>query len=233
MMEREGLRAFMQGFYGYGTYSAPLWFIGIEEGGGNSCDEIERRIAAWDAHGRPEVDDLVRFHEAAKVAIDTANPQSTWGPLIRLVLTAKNIPATPAAILEYQGKRLGRSGGETCLLELLPLPKRNAQDWRYDVWTDLPELRNRAQYERSSIPHRSDSIIRMLNDNRPRVAVFYGRRKFWRQRLKLAGSFANPMFDATTIGATIVVLTDHPVAWSNDAALRFAHIGESLRDAFT
>jgi hypothetical protein len=232
MIERERLRAFMQGFYGYGTYSAPFWLIGIEEGGGASCDEIERRLAAWEAHGRPAVDDLATFHEAAKIAIDTASPQSTWGPLIQLVLTATNSPATPAVILEYQRTFLGRRGGETCLLELLPLPKRNARDWRYDLWTDLPELRNRAQYERSSIPHRSDSIIRALNENRPRVALFYGRRKFWRQRLKLSGSFENPMYDSATIGPTTLILTDHPAAWSNDATLRFTQIGESLRSAF-
>jgi hypothetical protein len=173
MIERERLRAFTQGFYGYGTYSAPFWLIGIEEGGGASCEEIERRLTAWEAHGRAEIDDLATFHEAAEIAIDTTSPQSTWGPLIRLVLTAKNALATPAAILAYQHALLGRRGGETCLLELLPLPKRNARDWRYDQWTDLPELRNRARYERSSIPSHSESIIRAINQHRPRVAVLW------------------------------------------------------------
>lgn len=232
MIERERLRAFMRGFFGYGTYSAPFWLIGIEEGGGASCDEIERRLAAWYAHARPEVDDLVAFHETAKIAIDTTSPQSTWGPLIQLVLTAKSEPATRAAILEYQRTFLGRDGSETCLLELLPLPKRNASDWRYDVWTDLPELRNRAQYERDSIPHRVNFIVRALSAHHPRVAVFYGRRKFWRQRLKLSGSFENPMYDSARIGPTTVILTDHPGAWSNDGTLRFTQIGEFLRSAF-
>jgi hypothetical protein len=31
-------------FYGYGNYAAPFWFIGIEEGGGGTDDEIRRRL---------------------------------------------------------------------------------------------------------------------------------------------------------------------------------------------
>ena len=35
------LESYMTGFYGYGNESALYWFIGLEEGGGNSLDEIK------------------------------------------------------------------------------------------------------------------------------------------------------------------------------------------------
>jgi hypothetical protein len=90
----------------------------------------------------------------------------------------------------------------------------------------------RTQYERSVIPRRSESIVRAIIEHRPSVAVFYGRRKFWRRRLNVAGPFANPLFDSAKIGSTNAILTDHPGAWSNDALLRFTTIGEYLRGAF-
>ncbi len=46
------LNAYMTGFYGYGSPSAPFWFIGIEEGGGASLHEVERQIRCWDTGWR-------------------------------------------------------------------------------------------------------------------------------------------------------------------------------------
>jgi hypothetical protein len=34
-------------FFGYGRTDAPVWFIGMGEGGGGSIDEINRRFIAW------------------------------------------------------------------------------------------------------------------------------------------------------------------------------------------
>jgi hypothetical protein len=39
----EVLSAYAVGFYGYGSSAAPYWFIGMEEGGGDSIDEIKIR----------------------------------------------------------------------------------------------------------------------------------------------------------------------------------------------
>ncbi len=34
------LEAYMDGFYGYGNLAGPYWFIGMEEGGGDSLDRF-------------------------------------------------------------------------------------------------------------------------------------------------------------------------------------------------
>jgi hypothetical protein len=52
------LSEFVQNFYGYGNYSGQFWFIGMEEGGGNSFSEINTRLAVWANRGRNELEDL-------------------------------------------------------------------------------------------------------------------------------------------------------------------------------
>lgn len=47
MVEQQLLKTFMSRFYGYGSWSAKYWFIGMEEGGGDSEEEIERRMMTW------------------------------------------------------------------------------------------------------------------------------------------------------------------------------------------
>ena len=40
------LTEFFQNFYGYGNYRGQFWFIGMEEGSGNSFSEINTRLSA-------------------------------------------------------------------------------------------------------------------------------------------------------------------------------------------
>jgi hypothetical protein len=39
------LQDFMSSFYGYGNFQGAYWFIGMEEGGGDSFEEVSRRLA--------------------------------------------------------------------------------------------------------------------------------------------------------------------------------------------
>jgi len=45
------------------------------------------------------------------------------------MLAVRNEPADNDAIRAYQRDRLGRSDGESLLLELMPLPARNIAHW--------------------------------------------------------------------------------------------------------
>lgn len=71
------LQAFIHTFYGYGTYSAPYWFIGMEEGGGNSPDEISSRLSTWHANGRNELHSLDL--SMTRFGGDYPRIQRTWG----------------------------------------------------------------------------------------------------------------------------------------------------------
>jgi hypothetical protein len=38
------LEEYATNFLGYGRPDAPVWFIGMEQGGGNSFEEVQKRI---------------------------------------------------------------------------------------------------------------------------------------------------------------------------------------------
>ena len=56
------LNEFVENFYGYGDYNGQFWFIGMEEGGGNSFSEIDNRLNAWTLRGKHELEDLAQYH---------------------------------------------------------------------------------------------------------------------------------------------------------------------------
>ena len=45
MLNPSILNNYLESFFGYGRWSAPVWFIGIEEAGGKAKLEIEQRLA--------------------------------------------------------------------------------------------------------------------------------------------------------------------------------------------
>jgi len=56
------LNEFVENFYGYGSYNGQFWFVGMEEGGGNSFLELENRLNAWIRRGKHELEDLAQYH---------------------------------------------------------------------------------------------------------------------------------------------------------------------------
>lgn len=168
-MSEADLAAFMRGFFGYGHYAAPLWFIGMEEGGGRSEEELARRLSAWRERGSPELDDLAAFHQA--IGGDHAKFQTTWRRLARVAIAATGADMSPA---EYQSQRLGRANGGTALLELMPLPARSSKDWPYAQWSADARLRSRESYVATIQPLRVAALRERIAAHRPRAIVFYG-----------------------------------------------------------
>src|SRR5689334_2433538 len=88
------LSEYAEGFFGYGTYAAPYWFIGIEEGGATEIADVEGRLSIWNTT-RSEVWDIVPHHEAIGGSYwFSGRPplQRTWNKLIRTLLSAKRDP---------------------------------------------------------------------------------------------------------------------------------------------
>jgi len=82
--------AFSNDFLGYGANDAPVWFVGMEEGGGGSPGELARRFSAWAELERHPLQDIFEYHKAVGHSVDQwfvgerPKLQRTWTGLIRI-----------------------------------------------------------------------------------------------------------------------------------------------------
>ena len=210
------LSDFARSFYGYGDYEAPYWFVGMEEGGGSSYAEVERRLRAWQDRGRSELEDLPTYSEvvgAGRFFEEGAPLQPTWRGLIRILQAAEGAAPTPDSVREYQRDRLGRRGGQTALLELFPLPSPGTKPWLYARHSALPHLADRERYRDHFADERVARIRRRIDEHRPRGVVLYGTSylPYWR---RIAGGSLQHVDGLLvgTAGGTAFVLTQHPAA---------------------
>jgi hypothetical protein len=57
--DQSDVHSFARTFFGYGTWRAPFWFIGMEEGGVRSIRELAIRIDAWKERSGAALVDLI------------------------------------------------------------------------------------------------------------------------------------------------------------------------------
>lgn len=241
MLDDTLLEAYINSFYGYGNSTAKYWFVGMEEGGGNSLEEIETRLNLWDKRGRNELEDLFEYHQALGVLKyfgEKPKTQSTWKYLIRLLLSAENQPFTLDKLIDeiksYQANQLGRKAGETALIELLPLPSPSVNQWTYGEWSSLPYLNTRKSYRAYCLPKRIRFLQQRILDCQPRHVIFYGSgyATYWE-------AIADTKFQPIEVGnfqayvgkksGTRFVMTVHPAARGITYEY-FEKIGELIRD---
>jgi hypothetical protein len=180
------LREYVNTFYGYGNYGGDWWLVGMEEGGGNTVEEVATRLRLWNERGQKELEDLDMFSSSPALAKwFTPRPplQATWRGLIRLILSAEGRSTDPETARVYQGTQLGRAGGNNCILELLPLPSQSVGHWIYGAHSALPELRNRETYLERIIPGRVAHQRNRIREHRPKAVIFYSRnyQPWWEQ----------------------------------------------------
>jgi hypothetical protein len=205
---------YMQGFHGYGSYEAPYWFVGMEEGSTGSIDEITNRISVWAKRGKPELDDLVGFHHAT--GLDwlfkpDAPLQPTWRGLIRLFLAAEGISADVEQVRNIQRTELGRMGGTNALIELFPLPSKSTHHWLYADHSSVHCLRSRKTYYQEVGPARIRHLRERMREHQPKAVICYGlsHRLWWEQ---IAGPFAPsglPRLEVASCGSILVALIPH------------------------
>ena len=204
------LQNFCQHFLGYGNPKASLWFIGMEEGGGNSEGEIVARFAAWEKRGERSFEDMKALCTATGHAdllawgSSNAPYQKTWCALIKQQGERENKPALVNNPVVYQRTEWLTENGETCLLNLMPLPSKGIDSWQYGAWSDLPALRTRKLYTDAFVDARIMAIREAILEHRPKQVIFFGlsNREYW-NRIK-AG--------ITELTGTAFDLIEHPAA---------------------
>jgi hypothetical protein len=144
-------------FQGYGSLSAPVWFIGIEEGLGKMSDDDAKRNLK--ARGSFETvmdlrDAHLRLREGGQL-IDIETKQSftqVWQYMAKVMLARngdRNWWELPVAE-QYIRSSLGRRGGETFMTELSPIPSKSSANKEWYRWFEArlgselgPMLENR------------------------------------------------------------------------------------------
>jgi hypothetical protein len=212
------LERFMRTFYGYGNYGGAYWFVGMEEGGGDSFEEVARRLSVWDQRGRHELEDVVDYHHALGIDYpfrDKPKLQPTWAKLIRILLSSDGDAPSKADVRAYQQRFWARSVGNVCLLELLPLPSPSTNHWLYAGHTTLPSLASRDLYRETWSQRRIGQLQRRIATYRPSVVVFYSFSylAYWNQ---IAGAPLQPVqsgdFYVQRRNGTLFLVVRHPAA---------------------
>jgi len=171
------LTQYMSQFAGYGNLDGDYWMIGMEEGGGDTIEDIERRVAIWEESGQITLEDLKHYHDKIGVTRwfgSHAKLQPTWNKLIRIIHGIKGLTPTTEDVRTYQKNHLGRLDGETCLAELMPLPSPSISHWLYQNISSLPELRSRDEYLQHWGHIRLQTLAKLINTHQPKYVVFYG-----------------------------------------------------------
>jgi hypothetical protein len=217
-------RALARGWYGYGRWEAPYWFVGIEPGG----NELEACVRMWKALKRAELLDIAAHHEEHGTdwfGESVTRTQPTWQKLIWLLMYYRGEEPSASAVLAYQKKRLGRANDETALLELSALPA-------YASTITRPRMLFRA--ERTSL------MRERLLHHQPEFAVFYSPDNSKGQRYVDSWNAVTGRTLVRDIpvmlGHTACVMTYHPNgAWSKEYWRRIAdalrEIRTELRDS--
>lgn len=221
MLDDASLSAYASTFYGFGSYTAPYWFVGMEEGGGGDFNELKQRFVSWESRGRKELEDLREYLALigyVKWFGEGAKLQKTWSQYIRLMLAAEGEEITIDAVRAFQSKVFGKKG-ESCLIELLPLPSRSVGDWQYPQWSHLPQLQSRKAYFSYYARSRAEHIRSRMLEHSPKAVVFAGMTPsyvdWWRvitgDPLKLQ-VIAGKTFYTGVVGRTQCLMMMHPAA---------------------
>lgn len=145
----ERYSSFVRQKFGYGRWEAPVWVIGMEEGGGVCCADVIARINHWRENGAQEwapLNDLPAF--CGRIGQgdwfeSNAQPQPTWNLLIELLMRVDPVleQLTP---IEIQMNHWGRQNGNACLVDFSPLPSPRTSVWHYATWlAQNPDLGRR------------------------------------------------------------------------------------------
>ncbi|SHE91996.1 hypothetical protein SAMN04487965_0949 [Microbulbifer donghaiensis] len=232
------IEQFMQTFLGYGNLESDFWFIGMEEGGGNTVEEIQARLSYWIEGGCKVVEDVAEYHQKFGMGYffdESPKNQPTWNKLIRIILALEQQPLSLNCVKAFQKDRLARQGGDNCLLELFPLPSPSVGHWLYSEVSALDYLASRDRYKAHLQELRIELLREKIAKYKPKLVVFYGNNPEYRQYwgkiadCELTGIEieGRPAFKAFN-GETLYLVVSHPVATgiTNDY---FHRIGDLAR----
>jgi hypothetical protein len=193
-------------FKGYGNPAGTYWFVGIEEYGQGTVEDLHARAAF------NEIEDLALVHSSPPLGPVTGLIP-TWGAMCKIVLRLKDDPDwwDRETCRRYQSQTLGTADSETFLTELLPLPKPSDRYWPdWWPWSSWDE------YAEKVVPHRIEMIRTLFEAHHPPFVFCYGK-SYWPYHKKIfPEAHFRPIvagkMEMATLGASTIVLTPF-LAW--------------------
>ncbi len=177
MHELEGLNRYLSDFLGYGSETPNYIFVGMEEGGGESLDNISTRLKVWPKYGQKALVPLREFSidlGFSDFFKEKPKSQPTWRALIKILLSLKGEDLSLNTIKEFQKIKLGSENSDHAIIELMPLPSPSTKDWPYENLADYPILRTRELYFNKLLEERISLLKKFILTSKPKVVVFYG-----------------------------------------------------------
>lgn len=191
LIEEQKLAHWIRDFYGFGSYNAPVWFIGYEEGGGDLPEEVAERLDYFFNLGPGDNQSLCDLRELYKNVVFRAEGQRTklfktlydyrfgdqavlhgvWKNLIAFSHGYRGIKLPD--LVTYQ-KELFTLTNEA-LIQLYPLPSPHNHAWYYS-WLDLPQksfLTTRKTYEEHLYPQRIQTLLEKVSQYKPEVVLMF------------------------------------------------------------
>lgn len=252
-LDPDEVNEYCRSFWGYGTWGASLWTVGMEEGvapGIDPLDELRARLAIRrESVSARELTCLPCLHRELGYRGLPQPPffaeppgqqhQPTWSAAIRTVLAFEGAPSPiPLELVQAaQRTRLGRFSGGMAVVELLPLPNHSANSWGYHQLAGqkgLEDLASRAGYEKRWRRERASSLVALIKRFEPRGVLLYGaaksKRDLWADALGVSFRLSDDLENVwhATVGATKVVLAPHPM--NGIPAATYEQIGRELRE---
>lgn len=185
MINSEQIENYCTNFYGYGNWESPIWFIGIEENGGYSEEEVQKRIDSWMRFKTPLIDNkehhLSLNIEGITKLFTEGKCQRTWWKLIRLKLNYDDDIVSNEKIQQIQKDEWGQLKSKSLIIEMFPLPSPSIADWKYKEWSQLNFLNSRTEYFDFFATQRTKFIKNKIKKFKPKVVIFYANKliKYW------------------------------------------------------
>ena len=216
LIDPNALSYWINHFYGYGSWNAPIWFVALEDGGGNVPEEVADKLSFFsNTHGQvtgPTLSDLREMYrhlvfrfERSKADEFTNLYEYRFGNDAKLHWLWKNLIAFVhgyrneelADVLAYQKNSfvLQSTPNET-LIRLYPLPNPHHHAWYYG-WLDMPQfpfLKSRALYQEHVYENRMRTLLHSIATYKPEVVLMYGMENINKLKKPMQESFPESKF---------------------------------------
>jgi hypothetical protein len=191
-------------FLGYGNPSGRFWFMGMEEGGDGSTQELQIRADHFDT-----VESLARARALVNPGVDLRRiDTSVWSQMCRIVARVNGDEQwrDVGRVKDYLAAHLGGLDGDTFLTEVLPLPKRTVNNWPYEhLWATKDD------YVEGVLNSRIALLRTLRQKSNPAYVFCYGK-DYWPHHREIFSDFEFETLidDDAEIGVqdgSVVVLT--------------------------